>query len=445
MRKKYTQAALRALLAAGYILTFSTALSLSACSVEVETDAPEAMPEAVSETAQQETAEPSELYTPQQEPLPGHGRILSIAHEASYTPAEVNAMSVRLFGAERPSATHWVDIYNIEFESLGLDDEPTVILAQIFVPRTMASSELPLYVFAAGTTGLSDLCRTSREYEIGINWGLYRNDMLAHAGQGSIAILPDYMYFGDPQRLQPYFVPLAEARVLLDSVRAAQHFFASENFDFQPYPEAFLAGFSQGGHAIFAAADLAADYAPEIKIAGLIGYGASTDIEDLFREFTVVAAPIIYTYAQIYGADRFDPSVMIQDQWLENLFIDVRRLCILGLQDYYPWGPYTFFRPEFLRSLQQRRLAADFPEIHAVLKENSPGLSGHGIPALILQGGNDVVINLQDMERFVSSLRDRGSEVEYLVYPDSRHDTRQIGFSDARRWMQERMNHREQE
>ncbi|GAB6088559.1 hypothetical protein JCM12856_01520 [Spirochaeta dissipatitropha] len=385
-----------------------------------------------------EPAEPVEPAVPQ--PPEGSGRILDIQHEVTYSTAQINSMAAQLFGGDRPSAEYAVDVYRIEFESLGMDEEVTRVFSQLFVPRSLESMEAPLYVFAAGTTGLSDLCRTSREHEIGINWGLYRNHMLAHAGQGSIGMLPDYMYFGDPSRLQPYFVPQAEARVLLDSVRAARSFFFGAEHAVRPDPRPFLAGFSQGGHAIFAAADQAADYAADIEIAGLIGYGASTDIENLFREFTLVAAPIIYTYAELYGEDRFDPAVMIQDRWLESLFIDVRRLCILGLQDYYPWGPDNFFRPDFLRSLRRRTLEADFPEIHAILQENSSGLSGHGIPALILQGGNDVVIDLADMEHFVSQLRDNGSEVEYLVYPGSRHDTRQIGFSDARRWMQQRMS-----
>lgn len=381
---------------------------------------------------------------PEQPFRPG-GRLISIQHEVTYAPGQINRMASRLFHSSTPAAEHGVDIYRIEFESVNLSDEKTVVFAQLFVPRMLEPSVQPLYVFGAGTTGLTDLCRTSREHEADVNWGLYRSHMLAHAGQGVIGILPDYMHFGNPEKLQPYFVPAAEARVLLDSARAAYGFFQVGSHAARPYPAPFLAGFSQGGHAIFAAADLAAEYAPELEIAGLIGYGASTDIENLFREFTVVAAPIIYTYAQLYGEERFDPAVMLQDRWLNNLAIDVRRLCVLGLQDYYPWGPDTFFRPDFLRSLRQRSLHTDFPTIHAILQENSTGLSGHGLPALILQGGNDVVINLQDQAEFVRQLRDRGSEVRYLEYPGSRHDTRQVGFSDALTWMLERISPQEQD
>ncbi len=366
----------------------------------------------------------------------GAGSLVSVSHEASYSAREVNSSSARLFtGGGAPTAIFDVDVYAIRYESTGLDQEPTPIYAHLFVPRYARQTTRPLYVFGAGTTGLSDGCRTSREAEAGVNWGLYRNHMLAVAGQGVIGVLPDYMYFGVPERLQAYFVPEAEGRVMLDAVRAAHAYFEDSGTAVRPARGAVLAGFSQGGHAIFAAADIAADYAPELRISGLIGYGPTTNIEQLFREFSVVAAPLIYTYAEIYGKERFDPALMLQDRWLENLPVDVRRLCILGLQNYYPWGPEGLFRRPFLNALRNRQLDTEFPEIHAILTENSTGLSGHGVPVLILQGGNDVVVNLQDQAEFAQELRDRGSEVEYIVYPGNRHDTRQIGFTDALNWM----------
>ncbi|MFO7850322.1 MAG: alpha/beta hydrolase [Spirochaetia bacterium] len=403
-----------------------------------------------------------------------NGSLISVEHEQFYSAEEVNASASRLFsdenGEELPSADYGVDIYGIRFESTDLDGGVVEIFARLFVPRLDGKEPVPLYVFGAGTTGLTNSCRTSREHELGINWGLYRSHMLAHAGQGVIGVLPDYMHFSDSDRLQPYFIPDAEGRVMLDAVRASRAIFgdgpasqgeqkrqdaqgssqvhvpldtlepeAAEVLEeLQPAEGALLAGFSQGGHAIFAAADIASEYAPEIEIAGLIGYGATTNIEQLFREFTVVAAPIIYTYSRHYGEEQFDPEKMLQERWLENLSTDVRRLCILGLQDYYPWNPKPLFTPKFYRALRNRELSGEFPDIHAVLQENSTGLTGHKIPALILQGGDDVVINLEEQANFVGTLRDRGSDVRYIVYPGHKHDTRQIGFSEAQEWMHAR-------
>ncbi len=375
------------------------------------------------------------------------GDVVSIEHDQTYSPSQVNSMAGQLFTNRAvPQARYTVDVYMIRYLSTNLEENPTVITAQLLVPREPQRAEQPLYLFAPGTTGLTDQCRPLREHQVGINWGLYRHHVLAMAGQGAIGMIPEYMHFGDPDRLQPYFIAEAEARVVLDSVRAVRNLFgtgpganaALRNAGVRP-AGVFLSGFSQGGHAIFAAADRRAEYAPDVRIDGIIGYGPTTNIEQLFREFSVVAAPIIYTFAQHYGVDRFDPEVMLADRWLPTLAQDVRRLCILGLQSYYPWGPWPLFRPEFNRALANRTLARDFPEIDAILRENATGLSGHGVPVLILQGSRDVVVNLDEQAEFVVALRNLGSRVRYLVYDNAPHDTRQIAFEEVLRWMNERM------
>lgn len=370
------------------------------------------------------------------------GSLVTVEHDQTYSTAAVNEMAARLFNGRRtPEARFTVDVFIIRYESTDLQEQPTLVTAQLFVPRYDSHAERPVYIFAPGTTGLTDQCRPLREHQIGINWGLYRNHVLAHAGQGAIGMIPEYMHFGDPDRLQPYFIAEAEARVLLDAIRAVRNYFREQPRS-SDYPSAvrpagaFLAGFSQGGHAAFAAADRNGRYAPDVRIAGIIGYGPTTSVESLFREFSVVAPSVIYVYARYYGSDRFDPGKMLADRWLENLAHDVRRLCILGLQSYYPWRPGPLFRPEFNDALLNRRLAENYPEIAHILRKNSTGLGGHRVPALILQGSNDVVVNLDDQSEFVVALRGGGSPVRYLIYPDTPHDTRQIGFDEVIRWME---------
>ncbi len=390
------------------------------------------------------------------------GTVVEVEFERSYRVAEVNRAAEQVFGDQpAPAAEYEVDVYRMQFYSTALTDEDTVVTTELYVPRAPgvdrgAAPEVrrhagpqrldprarrPLYVFAAGTTGLTDSCRTTREYQVGVNWGRYRQHLLTHAGQGTIGMLPDYMHFGEPNRLQPYFIAEAEGRVLLDAVRAAYTYFSgsAHGARVRPAEGAFLAGFSQGGHAIFAAADIRERYAPEVELGGLIGYGPTTNVEALFREFSVVAPAIIYTYAEHYGSDRFDPAVMLADRWLANLEHDVTRLCILGYQSYYPWGPHPLFLPEFAGALVSGTLAARYPEIHQILSEQQTGLAGHGVPALILQGTNDVVIDQNDQTRFVAQLRERGSNVRYRIFNEAPHDTRQLGFYEATDWMNDRL------
>jgi acetyl esterase/lipase len=251
-------------------------------------------------------------------------------------------------------------------------------------------------------------------------------------------VLPDYLGFSDPDRIQPYFVAEAEGHVMLDAVRAARRLLASISTDTSASTGAFVAGYSQGGHAAFAAADIDEDYAPDVKLAGVISYGGTTGLRALFLDFTVSAPLVIYVYSKQYGEDRFDPSKILLPRWAATLERDVTTQCIGGIQSYYPWVADQLFNPPFLAALNAGYLSTAYPEIERIMIENSTGLSGHGIPALIAQGEHDPVIKYTHQDDFVVRLRQQGSNVLYLKYPDLRHDTRQASFRRVRQWMRER-------
>lgn len=358
------------------------------------------------------------------------GTLLEITLEGVFQPAQID----RLSDAGVPAARYAVAVYWIRFESTALDGSPTPITAQLFVPQLPEPAERPLYVFGAGSTGLRDACAPSLEHRLGIRWGNYRGHIMARAGHGLIGVLPDYMGFGDPAMLQPYFSAAAEGRVMLDAIRAAKNFLA-QNGELRA-AGAFVAGFSQGGHAAFAAADLRAEYAPEVTLHGVIGYGPTTDVVALLREFTVVAPLIVYTYARLYGEERFDPRLILAERWLASLERDVTGQCIGGIQSHYPYSVSAMFTPAFAAALADDTLAEAFPEIYRILSENSSGLSGHGLPALIQQGTEDSVVRLGTQHAFVRALCAAGSPVRYPNYLGSRHDTRAEGFALALAWME---------
>jgi pimeloyl-ACP methyl ester carboxylesterase len=339
-----------------------------------------------------------------------------------------------------PRARFSVDSWLLTFESVYPDGAPATITAQLFIPRYTDAAVRPLYVFASGSTGLTSACRVSREHIAGIRWGLYRTHVLAWAGQGVIGMLPDYMGFADKGRLQPFYSAVAEGRLMLDAVRAARTFLGGEPAAGQSPQgidgfKAFLAGFSQGGHAIFAAADLRESWAPDVALAGVIGYGPAADVYTLFREFPVDAPMAIYTYEQMYGKQRFDPSLILLPKWADTLEDDVTRQCIGGMQAYYPWTPRELFRKDFADALLAGKLAEKYPSIDRVLKENSSGLTRHHVPALILEGTDDIVVSVKSQTAFATALRALGSPVQLSIYKGARHDTRQAGFSEALQWV----------
>lgn len=365
-----------------------------------------------------------------------YARLIDVRHDASFDPPAIDDQISDLFAEHSaPAAQYAVDIYVMRYQSLYPDDTVAPITAQLFVPRPEDAGPRPLYVFAPGTTGLVDACRPSREHIAGIHWGLYRQHLLAFAGQGVIGLLPDYTGFGDPEQIQPLFHARSHGRMMLDGVRTVDEFLKHEAPDLTVLPGAFLAGFSQGGHAAFAAADLRKAYAAEVTLAGIIAYGPTTDLQTLFREFPVVAPMVVHVFSRLYGIDAFDPRRILKPQWLEQLERHVTRQCIGAMQSFYPWSAFDLFRPDFYEALMDDRLEDQFPAIHAILQRNSSGLSRHGVPALILQGGDDIVISAQSQRRFVERLRAAGSRVDFRLYEESRHDTRQQSFTEVLRWI----------
>ena len=100
----------------------------------------------------------------------------------------------------------------------------------------------------------------------------------------------------------------------------------------------------------------------------------------------------------------------------------------------------TLYTPRFLAALKSGTLARDFPALSALAAENHTGLSGHGLPALVIQGSLDFIVTDTTQTRFVTTLRKLGSQTRFLIYPNVTHRyTRHAGFNASLVWMQEQI------
>ena len=368
-----------------------------------------------------------------QAPLPGD--LVGTELVAVYGPDEL-AQSIPKFFEHfpAPAPVHSVRHLVVRFHSVDFDGQPVVIRAQLFVPETAGA--YPLYVFASGTTGIGDACAPSLEVPEERRWGWYTQNMLAYATLGHVVMFPDYTGFNDPDRPQRYFSKLAEGRMMLDAIRAANAVMELAVSEAGLSGNVFTAGYSQGGHAAMAAADLLPDYAPELRIHGVITYGSTNDVEALVREGPAYAPLIFYSYLSMYGTDDIQPERYLQDRWLPTFEADASTMAVDVFQAHYGFDYKTLYRPEFAASLFAGTLAMDYPTLAARLSENHTGLSGHGVPALVLQGQTDFIVTPKSQTVFVDALRAAGSEVEYIEYPGVSHRyTRMAGFEDSVRWM----------
>jgi hypothetical protein len=167
------------------------------------------------------------------------------------------------------------DAFRILYRSTGLNGEPIAVSGAIYIPPgAPPDGGRNVIAWAHPTTGVVEACAPSLMPDAsGMTWGL--PDMLA---QGYVVVATDYPGLGTPG-IHPYLIGVSEGRAVLDSVRAARdlpHSGASNRFA--------VWGHSQGGHASLYTGELAASYAPDLKLVGVAAAAPATYLIELFDD-----------------------------------------------------------------------------------------------------------------------------------------------------------------
>jgi hypothetical protein len=375
--------------------------------------------------------------------LPVPGNIVLVEPNETFTVEEVDAAIIPFFDGkyEHPPMKYGVNSYRVRYMTSDFDGSPAVAYAQLFVPQFVEKAERPVYVFGSGTTGITDRAAPSLEDPWEIRWGWYKQNMLAYAGSGYITIFPDYIGFNDPTIEQRYFSKDAEAHLMLDAIRALENLYEISNSPLRnemafPSGKNFVAGYSQGGHAAHAAADLNASYAPDVEVTGVIGYASTNDIAALFREGACYGAEIIYSYGEMYGWGTVDPARFLNDAYLPTFMEDASTMSVDLFQYHFGYNAKKLFCPEFYNALFFGTLQENYPVMYDYFEKNNSGLDGHGKPVFQVQGGTDFIITTESQDIFIEKLKALGSEVDYKVYEGVSHKySRMAGFADTLDWM----------
>lgn len=363
------------------------------------------------------------------------GVTTSFTFQERLSAAEIDRAGEPLFeDFPRPDAQYGVDIYELTFVTRDADGSRIEALATLYLPVTEEQKGVPVLAFGSGTTGIGNQCAPSLEVPEEIRWGWYRQNMQAYAGQGIIAIFPDYVGFHHPDIPQRYFSKAAEGHLMLDALRAVRGAFDeyTDQIDtaVRPGDINVTSGYSQGGHAALAALDMNERYAPDVPVAGAIGFGSTNSVEVLMKEAGYYSPYIIYTYQQIYGSAIVDPAELLQKRWAETLEEDVMRMCVNEFQYYYPYEREPLYTEAFYDALYSDALTSEFPTFKRILDENESGLDNHGKPVLMIQGNQDIIVTNNAQRDFVERLRDSGSTVELVEMEGVRHrHTRPAGFA----------------
>ena len=294
--------------------------------------------------------------------------------------------------------------YHILYRSTGLHGEATAVSGAVFVPVAPGRrGRRDIVAWAHPTTGVLDRCAPTRLPDLsGTIPGLA--EML---DRGYVVAATDYAGLGTPG-MHPYLIGESEAMAVLDSVRAAR-----ELPDAHAGNRFAVWGHSQGGHAALFTGQLAAQYAPELKLVGVAAAAPATDLAELFaadhntkvgRSLTAMA---LFSWSSIFDI----PLATILAPGARASFEAVAHDCIQSLSG------------ELKLEQDTKGLSADFLKgdptkrepWRSIMTRNSPGQSPAGAPVFIAQGSADAVVRLAITERFADHLCLNGAKVRMVV------------------------------
>ena len=265
------------------------------------------------------------------DPLQGDGRVSSFYTWEGPIPGTPGQLLRQeklepILGLANAAAQHRI-LYS---STDGVDGKsPTVVSGLLFVPKgTPPAGGWPLMAWAHETAGMADICAPSW---VGYSTRIeaYLNTWLA---RGMAVVATDYQGLGTPGP-HPYLAVRPGAYGVLDSIRAVQQSFPNIG------KRILLAGYSQGGGAVFGAAALQPSYAPDLDIRGTIATGLpyiTPETAKIMRDDTPAQASytLIYPLYIALMAQQADPALKASEMFSDKalpLFEMTRRACVWQL------------------------------------------------------------------------------------------------------------------
>ncbi|HEU5301353.1 MAG TPA: lipase family protein [Acidimicrobiia bacterium] len=299
-------------------------------------------------------------------------------------------------------------VYRVMYASTSLeDDSPVAVTGLIVVPDGPApDGGFPVVSWAHGTNGMADECAVSADPD---DLSELANGLV---DEGWLVVASDYRGEGTPG-LHPYIAGFAAARDSIDIVRAAQQLKAAHaSTDYVVW------GHSQGGHTAMFAHNIAADYAPELTLDGVVA-GAPPSQFNLIYTFLKTSPYKHYLLMAAGGLNAaYGDEAAPLDEVLTRDGIDLLPVLEGGCSGH--------IRDETVDVQIDDVLLADpftVPAWGALLTQNDPQSfdTANDVPLLIIHGGEDEQIPTVSSVLLQDHLCGIGQALERWVYPGQSH------------------------
>ena len=301
------------------------------------------------------------------------------------------------------------DAFRFLYRSTGLKGEPIPVSGAIFIPSGPApAGGRNVIAWAHPTSGVMPACAPSLypHFEA-LMWNL--GDML---NQGYVVVATDYPGLGT-DGIHPYLIGESEGRAVLDSVRAAQHLTRSGTSN-----RFAVWGHSQGGHAAIYTGEIAARYAPELKLVGVAAAAPATYIVELFDDDATTEQDLIAMALLSWARLENVPPESIVEPAVLEAFNKTARGCLTSIAQYETLE-------DDVKPLEKGKFLKFDPTKtepwKGVMVRNSPGQAPAGAPVFIAQGTADTTVEPEVTKRFAKALCAQGVPVMFVELPGVSH------------------------
>ncbi len=171
--------------------------------------------------------------------------------------------------------------FKFMYLSTSATGQPIAVTAYLLVPRGHTPKQgvenRPIIGYGNEAMGLGDYCAQSRILEYGHSGELAMIEPMLRRGYAVVA--SDYEGLGTPST-HTFGVSVSAGHAILDSIRAARQLTEAALPASGPVA---LYGYSQGGQGIGRGLELAADYAPDVKLSAVAFGGTPVDLAQFSR------------------------------------------------------------------------------------------------------------------------------------------------------------------
>jgi dienelactone hydrolase len=327
--------------------------------------------------------------------------------------------------------------WKILYHSRAVDGKDIAVSGWVIAPTSRAPRGGRVVVtWAHGTSGLADVCAPSKQADIAsgaastsgtAGYGAWMPMVQTLIDAGYVIAATDYEGIGTPG-LHPFLVGESEGRSVLDAARAAHGLKAAATSS-----RALVFGQSQGGHAALFAGELAASYAPELRVLGVAAGAPGPDVEHTLPFVTSATFANGFVVSVVEGFHaaypRFDPAAVLTPAAIAQASI-VDQQCLGDVATAYSTSPLVLAHNPL-----------DIPALATIVRANSYGNRPTGAPLLVVQGTADQGVPQFLTDAFVKRACTAGDTVDYRVVPGATHGEEIPAVAnDVAAWFADRVN-----